>query len=160
MVFVLKVQVPIQCNRKCKLILQTVWNQEPLSVLCCRKTCGFLVPILLPYLFRQEFSSIYLHNVYHKAPDISLHSLPISRIISWRHHLALNFTAPWWHGNDKTWFFLILSFALTFALPRFTRLKCKRMRKCRRNKMKQFQLSCPVDYIKHINHAQERMTMH
>ena len=55
--------------------------------------------------------------------------------------------------------FFILSFAFAFALPRFTRLKCKRTRKCRRNKMKQFQWSCPVDYIKHTHHAQERMTM-
>ena len=51
--------------------------------------------------------------------------------------------------------FFILSFAFGFALPRFTRLKCKRTRKCMRNKMKQFQWSCPVDYIKHIHHAQE-----
>ena len=36
--------------------------------------------LLLPHLFRQEFSPIYLHNAYHKAPDISLYYLPISRL--------------------------------------------------------------------------------
>ena len=43
-----------------------------------QKTYCFLVPILLPHLFRQQFSLIYLQNVYHKAPHISLHSLTIS----------------------------------------------------------------------------------
>ena len=36
--------------------------------------------VLLPHIFRQEFPLIYLNNVYHKAPDISLYYLPISRL--------------------------------------------------------------------------------
>ena len=35
-----------------------------------------------------------------------------------------NFTAPWWHGTDGT-FFLNPFFAFAFALPRFTRVNCK-----------------------------------
>ena len=36
--------------------------------------------VLLPHIFRQEFPLIYLNNVYHKAPDISLYYLSISRL--------------------------------------------------------------------------------
>ena len=36
--------------------------------------------VLLPHIFRQEFPLIYLNNVHHKAPDISLYYLPISRL--------------------------------------------------------------------------------
>ena len=35
-------------------------------------------------------------------------------------------------------FFIILAFAFTFALRRFTRVKCKRKRKCKRKKMTLF----------------------
>ena len=60
--------------------------------------------VLLQNLFRQEFSSIYLYNVYHKAPYISLYYLLISRLnrggmepmslfflLSLRLHLRLRF---------------------------------------------------------------------
>ena len=94
--------------------------------------------VLLPHIFRQEFPLIYLNNVYHKAPDISLYYLPIS-LLNGRSHLAFNFKAPCWHGTDGAGLFLLrLAFAFAFALRRFTLVKCKRKRKCKRKKMTLF----------------------
>ena len=75
--------------------------------------------VLLPRIFRQEFPLIYLNNVYHKAPDISLYYLPISRL-KWKKPscLAFNFNARWWHGTDGTdGTGFLLSFRLHLRLP-------------------------------------------
>ena len=98
--------------------------------------------LLLPHLFRQEFSPIYLHNVYHKAPDISLYCLPISRL-KWKKPscFQLQCAVVAWNRWNRV-FFIILAFAFTFALRRFTCVKCKRKRRCQRKKMTLFSISC------------------
>ena len=90
--------------------------------------------VLLPHLFKQEFSPIYLRNVYHKAPDISLYYLPISRL-KWKEPscFQLQCAVVAWNRWNRV-FFIILA----FALRRFTRVKCKRKRKCKRKKMTLF----------------------
>ena len=72
--------------------------------------------------FAKSFQArIYLHNVYHKAPYISLYYLLISRLV-----------------DGACFFFIILAFAFAFAFPRFTCVKCKRKRKWKQTKMKLF----------------------
>ena len=83
----------------------------------------------LPHLFRQEFPSIYLHNVYHKALYISLHSLPISRqkwktpscfqlhcaMVAWNHFFILVFASA--VASARKWnFFHTLSWHLHLCL--------------------------------------------
>ena len=91
--------------------------------------------VLLPHIFRQEFPLIYLKNVYHKAPDISLYYLPISRL-KWKKPscFQLQCAVLAWNRWSRV-FLLRLAFAFAFALRRFTRVKCKRKRKCKRKKM-------------------------
>ena len=73
--------------------------------------------VLLPHIFRQEFPLIYLNNVYHKAPDISLYYLPISRL-KWKKPscFQLQCAVVAWNRWNRVF---LLSLRLHLRLPCF-----------------------------------------
>ena len=72
LVFNVTEHVHLYCN---SLKSISVLNLCVFAVYIFYRKTWFSGVIFLPHLFRQEFSSIYLHNVYHKAPNVFVHTL-------------------------------------------------------------------------------------